>query len=62
MSSDALIVRFIGRGRARYFAHTPRARHLLLEALGHPAAASLAVVTDRWIPPAMRANPQGLTA
>jgi hypothetical protein len=35
---------------------------LLDAALRHSAAAPLAAAMDRWIPPAMRANPLGLTA
>ncbi|HVC58946.1 MAG TPA: phosphotransferase [Acetobacteraceae bacterium] len=48
--------------RPHYLAHGPRTWRLLQAALRHPAAAPLAAAMDRWIPPAKRANPQGLTA
>ena len=47
--------------RPHYLAHGSRTWHLLQAALRHPAAAPLAAAMDRWIPPAHRANPQGLT-
>jgi aminoglycoside/choline kinase family phosphotransferase len=46
--------------RPHYLAHGPRTWRLLQAALRHPAAAPLAAAMDRWIPPAHRANPQGL--
>ena len=48
--------------RPHYLAHGPRTWRLLDAALAHPAAAPLAAAMDRWIPPALRANPQGLAA
>ena len=48
--------------RPHYLAHGPRTWRLLDAALAHPAAAPLAATMDRWIPPALRANPQGLGA
>jgi hypothetical protein len=48
--------------RPHYLAHGPRTWHLLGAALRHSAAAPLAAAMDRRIPPAMRANPQGLAA
>lgn len=44
-------------GRPSYLAYGPRTWRLLGEALAHPAAAPLAAVMDRWIPPAQRTNP-----
>lgn len=49
-------------GRRQYLAHGPRTWRKLAEALRQPAAAPLAQAMDRWIPPALRANPKGLTA
>lgn len=43
--------------RPHYLAHGPRTWRLLGEALRHPAAAPLAAVFDRWIPPERRGNP-----
>jgi aminoglycoside/choline kinase family phosphotransferase/CTP:molybdopterin cytidylyltransferase MocA len=43
--------------RPAYLAHGPRSWRLLARALAHPAAAPLAAALDRWIPPALRANP-----
>ncbi len=48
--------------RPQYLAHGPRTWRMLATALSHPAAAPLAAAMDRWIPPAQRANPQGLAA
>jgi hypothetical protein len=48
--------------RPHYLAYGPRTWRLLQDALRHPAAAPLAAAMDRWIPPARRANPQGLAA
>lgn len=48
--------------RPHYLAHGPRTWRLLQSALAHPAAAPLAAAMDRWIPPSLRANPQGLPA
>lgn len=48
--------------RPHYLAHGPRTWRLLQAALTHPAAAPLAAAMDRWIPSALRANPQGLAA
>ncbi len=48
--------------RPHYLAHGPRTWRMLQAALGHPAAAPLAAAMDRWIPPVLRANPQGLAA
>ncbi|MGA3403602.1 MAG: phosphotransferase [Acetobacteraceae bacterium] len=47
--------------RPHYLAHGPRTWRMLQAALRHPAAAPLAAAMDRWIPPALRANPQGLS-
>ncbi len=44
-------------GKPHYLAHGPRSWALLAAALAHPATAPLAAALDRWIPPAMRANP-----
>ena len=48
--------------RPHYLAHGPRTWRLLEAALRHPAAAPLAAAMDRWIPAALRGNPQGLVA
>jgi N-acetylmuramate 1-kinase len=48
--------------RPAYLAHGPRTWRLLDRALQEPAGAPLAAAMDRWIPPAMRANPPGLAA
>jgi hypothetical protein len=48
--------------RPLYLAYGPHTWGLLNDALHHPAAAPLAVVMDRWIPPANRANPPDLAA
>jgi N-acetylmuramate 1-kinase len=47
-------------GRPAYLAHGPHTWALLNAALTHPAAAPLARVMDRWIPPHRRANPPDL--
>ena len=47
---------------AQYLAHGPRTWRMLADALRHPAAAPLAQAMDRWVPPDLRANPEGLTA
>ncbi len=49
-------------GKPHYLAHGPRTWSLLGRALRHPAAAPLAAAFDRWIPPALRANPPELAA
>jgi aminoglycoside/choline kinase family phosphotransferase len=49
-------------GRPHYLTHGPRTWRLLGEALRHPAAAPLASVFDRWIPPERRGNPPDLDA
>jgi len=46
--------------RPAYLAYGPHTWALLNDALRHPAAAPLAAVMDRWIPPARRANPPDL--
>jgi N-acetylmuramate 1-kinase len=48
--------------RPQYLTHGPRTWRLLQAALRHQAAAPLAAVIDRWIPPDKRANPQSLAA
>ncbi|HTW72704.1 MAG TPA: phosphotransferase [Acetobacteraceae bacterium] len=48
--------------RPHYLAHGPRTWRLLDKALTHQAAAPLAAAMDRWIPPALRTNPEGLAA
>ena len=48
--------------RPHYLAHGPRTWRLLETALRHQAAAPLAAAMDRWIPAALRGNPQGLAA
>lgn len=48
--------------RPQYLTYGPRTWMLLQAALRHKAAAPLARVMDRWIPPAMRGNPAGLAA
>ena len=47
-------------GRPQYLVHGPRTWALLDRALRHPANTPLAAAMDRWIPPAMRANPPDL--
>ena len=49
-------------GRPGYLVHGPRTWRLLELAVQEPAAAPLAEVLDRWIPPARRGNPPGLAA
>lgn len=49
-------------GRPQYLVHGPRTWALLDRALRHPANLALAEAMDRWIPPAMRANPPTPTA
>ncbi len=49
-----------GDKRPAYLAYGPHTWALLDDALRHAAAAPLAAAMDRWIPPAHRANPQGL--
>jgi aminoglycoside/choline kinase family phosphotransferase len=48
--------------RPQYLVHGPRTWRLLTRALTAPAAAPLAKALDRWVPPAQRRNPAGLTA
>jgi N-acetylmuramate 1-kinase len=43
--------------RCGYLANGPRTWRLLEQAVGNPAAASLAAALDRWIPPGRRGNP-----
>ena len=49
-------------GRPQYLVHGPRTWHLLTRALTAPAAAPLAKVLDRFVPPDQRRNPPGLIA
>jgi hypothetical protein len=46
--------------RPQYLAYGPRTWRLLGAALLHPAVEPLALMMDRWIPPAARANPPDL--
>nr|WP_294555679.1 phosphotransferase [uncultured Rhodopila sp.] len=46
--------------RPQYLAYGPRTWRRLEDALGQPAAETLARALDRWIPAAMRGNPPGL--
>jgi aminoglycoside/choline kinase family phosphotransferase len=46
-------------GRPGYLVHGPRTWRLLTHALEQPAAAPLAAVLDRWVPPRDRCNPPG---
>jgi aminoglycoside/choline kinase family phosphotransferase len=48
-------------GRPGYLVHGPRTWRLLTRALTEPAAAPLAEVLDRLVPPEQRRNPPGLT-
>ena len=49
-------------GRKHYLAYGPRTWSLLETALRHSAAAPVAAVFDRWIPPERRGNPPSLAA
>jgi hypothetical protein len=49
-------------GRPGYLIHSPRTWRLLEQAVREPAAAPLAIVLDRWIPPDRRGNPPNLAA